>query len=374
MLVCCLFVAGVAGRIALDGWGSAGHAAPLEASVSAAAGDASVDETPQPSHQGHELFPVPTFGGKQFWGDEYFYREYRIQHHVLTSQFRLLDDQDRRHAAGSFDDCRRALQRIVGPEKMTPMRGTAVLVLHGLGRSRACMEPLCDRLRRETGWWVFNIGYPSTRCEIAAHAQVLAQILESLPEIEEIHIVAHSMGNIVVRHYLGDCGAAGSTRRVDPRIRRMVMLGPPNHGSLLATLLAENELFAVLLGTPGQQLGRQWAQLEPRLAVPRFEFAVIAGGLGDSQGFNALLPGDDDGIVAVDSTRLSGSRDFLVLPVYHTFLVDDARVMQYTLNFLLKGQFSTPGQRRPSAVSATGVSVSSIKADAARCNAAGGGP
>jgi len=304
-------------------------------------------EAPQSSRQGRDLFPVPTLGGKQFWGDEYFDHQYRIQRNALDGQCRLLDDQDLRHASGTYQECRAALDQIHRRQHWQPMRGTAVLLLHGLGRNRATMEPLASSLRKETAWWVFNIGYPSTRREIAEHARVFAKILESLPEIEQIHIVAHSMGNIVVRYYLGDCAAAGSNRRVDPRIRRMVMLGPPNHGAMLATLLGENEAFELLLGKPGQQLGREWSQLEPKLDIPRFEFAVIAGGKGDGQGFSPILPGDDDGLVPVHSTRLVGARDFLVLPVFHTFLVDDPRIIQYTINFLVKGCFTTPEQRHP---------------------------
>lgn len=302
---------------------------------------------PPATHQGEELIPVPTLGGKQFWGDEHFDHQYRIQRNVFTGQCRLLDNQDQRLAAGSFDECLAILNRFVREQKLKPMRGPAVLVLHGLGRNRACMEPLCDSLRKTTGWWVFNIGYPSTRRPIREHAKVLARILEHLQEIDEIYIVAHSMGNIVVRHYLGDCATPGSARKVDPRIRRMVMLGPPNHGAMLATALAENQVFEVLLGKPGQQLGREWSDLEPHLGMPPFEFGIIAGGLGDDRGFNTILPGDDDGIVSVQTTRLAGAADFLVLPVFHTFLVDNQQAIQYTTNFLRNGCFTTPEQRKP---------------------------
>ena len=55
-----------------------------------------------------------------------------------------------------------------------------------------------------------------------------------LDGIAEINFVGHSMGNIVIRHYLGD--EAG--KKPDGRLRRFVMLGPPNHEAYLASLAA----------------------------------------------------------------------------------------------------------------------------------------
>jgi len=60
----------------------------------------------------------------------------------------------------------------------------------------------------------------------------------------------------------------------------------------------------------------------------------FAGGLDNAQGFNPLLPGDDDGIVTVESTRLDGSADFVVVPVLHACVMNDFRVQRYTPNFL----------------------------------------
>ena len=54
------------------------------------------------------------------------------------------------------------------------------------------------------GYEVFNVTYPSTRDDIGEHARSLAHIIDNLDGIEEVNFVAHSMGNIVIRHYLGD--------------------------------------------------------------------------------------------------------------------------------------------------------------------------
>ena len=296
-------------------------------------------------HAEEDVIPMPTLGGMQFWGDELFFHQWRIQRHVTTGHCRLLDPHGLRYAWGSLDECRQTLEKIKRQRELPPMQGKAVVVLHSMGHSRATMDSLCKYLRRHGKFEVFNVSYPSTRQEIALHARALASIVENLDGIEEISFVAHSLGNIVVRHYLGDQTDQAAGRRPDPRIRRMVMIGAPNQGSIAAAALADNELFMTLTGRPGQQLGVDWPTLERRLVIPSFEFGVVAGGLGNDHGINPLLPGDNDGVVTVAGTRLPGARDFLRVPVMHPFLVTDAKVQQATLQFLEHGYFVSEEKR-----------------------------
>ncbi len=285
--------------------------------------------------------------GAQTWGDELLFYGWRIQRDAATGRCRLLDGDERLQASGTFDECREALTRIKRRRHLPPMAGKAVLLLHGLAHDRSCLRDLGRYLQKHSNYMVFNVEYPGTHQSIGDDARALASILAHLDGIEEINFVAHSMGNLVVRHYLADQTDRKTGRRPDPRIRRMVMLGPPNHGSTLANTLADNTLFKAFLGKPGQELGRQWAWEAINLATPQFEFGILAGGLGNRHGFNPLLAGDNDGIVTVESTRLAGARDFLVLPVTHLPLVFDTRVFRHTLSFLKHGYFVSAERRQP---------------------------
>jgi pimeloyl-ACP methyl ester carboxylesterase len=199
------------------------------------------------------------------------------------------------------------------------------------------MSPIAKYLEEEGGYTAVNVTYPSTRQSIADHAASLAKVVGSLEGIEEIHFVGFSMGNIVIRHYLADQTAGEADRRVDPRVKRFVMLGPPNNGSVAATSFGQNPLVQTVLGKPGQELGREWVWLEQNLGTPPCPFAIVAGGRGDDKGFNPMLPGDDDGLVTVASTRLPGASDFLLVPTLHVLLPLDPKVMRYTLSFLQNG-------------------------------------
>jgi pimeloyl-ACP methyl ester carboxylesterase len=303
-------------------------------------------------------YAMPTMGGKQFWADELFFHKWRIQRNVYSGHYRLLDEQDRRHASGTFEQCRDVLNDIKLKDHLPPMKGKAVIVLHGLFRSRDSMDSLCNYLAKYGEYEVFNVTYPSTRDDIGEHARSLSRIIDNLDGIEEINFVGHSMGNIVIRHYLGDVhkqeaqkDRSSDTAHISqgkrPKFNRFVMLAPPNHEAQMATVFADNIIFKTVSGQSGQQLGRHWKDLENNLATPDFEFAIIAGGKNNDKGYNPLLVGDNDGTISVDIAKLSGARDFTVLPIMHTFIMNDAGVKELTLRFLQHGYFFSDEQRHP---------------------------
>ena len=136
-------------------------------------------------------------------------------------------------------------------------------------------------------------------------------------------------------------------KKPEKRIKRFVMLGSPNQGAELAEKLGDNPAFIAVFGSAGQQLGKRWAELKPTLATPACEFGIIAGGTQFDKGFNPLLKEDNDGLLTVESTKLAGAADFLVLPVIHACLVNDPNAMQCTLRFLEHGYFLSPADRHP---------------------------
>ena len=52
-----------------------------------------------------------------------------------------------------------------------------------------------------------------------------------------------------------------------------------------------------------------------------------------------MIPGPDDGKVAVRHAALAGMQDSLALPSMHPFLMSNADVQQQTLRFLAHGGF-----------------------------------
>ncbi len=281
-----------------------------------------------------------TLGGRQLWGDLHYFHDWRIQRNVLTGHCRLLDGEDRRHCSGSLEECLARLTQIRTEEKLPPMKGRAVILVHGIVRSSKSFSALEKRLRDE-GFLVFGFDYPSTRISIPEAAEYLRSCIRSLEGVDEISFVVHSMGGLVVRSMLRQGG--------DRRFKRMVMLGVPNRGAEMADTLRKNPIYKAVFGPAGQQLVTGENGLPEKLPTPEFEFGVLAGARGTPKGFNPLIPGDDDGTVAVESTRLPGAADFVTRPVLHSFLMFNKDCIEDTVRFLKTGRFreSRPPQPIP---------------------------
>ena len=295
----------------------------------------------------HLNLTSPTLGGKQFWTDELVFHDWRVQRNVLTNHCRLLDENDLRRGWGSFEQCRDQLESLKRQLPLRPMRRHAVLVLHGLGRTRQSMEKMCTYLQEHTEDTILNVSYASTREPLHQHAASLAKVIQNLEGVEEISFVAHSMGNLVIRRYLAENPRVDVPSRPPPRLRRIVMIAPPNQGAELAERFRRSKVFKAVLGPSGTALAEQWDTIERQLAIPDCEFGIIAGGSGSDGGRNPLLEGDDDLVVSVAETRLAGARDFLVVPSLHSAIINNEEVQRSTLCFLKHGYFVAEEKRHP---------------------------
>lgn len=206
-----------------------------------------------------------------------------------------------------------------------------VVVVHGLGRTSTSMAVLNARLRAQ-GYRVVPVDYPSTR-------QPLDQLVDSLSvavddccasERETVHFVTHSMGGILVRAYL-----AGR-----PEYRgRVVMLSPPNQGTEVIDAFAPSPLLVSVLGPAGAALGTDSTGITASLGPVAFSLGIITGNLSTNPIASWLIPGPDDGKVGVESARVEGAADFLVLPATHTFIMNRADVAEAVVGFLREGSF-----------------------------------
>jgi pimeloyl-ACP methyl ester carboxylesterase len=231
------------------------------------------------------------------------------------------------------------LEEVKQARGLAPLSGKAVILVHGMGRSSKSWPTLTRELER-AGYLVVGFDYPSTRCAISESSEYLGKVIDSLKGVEEISFVCHSMGGLVVRAYLSS--------HSDERIRRMVMLAVPNRGAEMADLVSKWSVYRWVCGPGGCQLVTDGDGLIASLPIPQFEFAVIAAARGTADGYNPLIPGDDDGTITVESTRLPGATDFLqVNGLMHSFLMFDQRVIDATLRFLETGRLRESAAPEP---------------------------
>nr|MCH9790493.1 alpha/beta fold hydrolase [Planctomycetota bacterium] len=230
---------------------------------------------------------------------------------------------------------------------LKPMQGKAVILIHGIIRSSKSFDKLKAACQK-TGRMVVPFDYPSTQLTIPENAKYLEQVIHSLEGIKEIDFVVHSMGGLVVRSWLDQQSV------VDTRVKRMVMLGVPNRGADMADRFRSNLLFKVIFGPAGQQLvTEENNDFIADLPTPPFSFGIIAGGRNTLKGYNPLIRGDNDGTVGVHSTRLPGAADYILLPVLHSFMMNDSEAIAHTLRFLETGRFRESDEVQPIPVAET---------------------
>lgn len=296
------------------------------------------DAPAKPKKKPQIEIPVKTLGGRQFWGDVRFFHGWKIQQNVLTKHYRLLDPKDTRYASGSLERCEEKLEEIRKAKELPEMTGHAVILLHGIIRSSKSMSRM-EKSLKEGGFVPVPFDYPSTQANLDRCSEYLDQVLKSLNGVGKISFVTHSMGGLVVRNWLRN--------HKDKRLTRLVMLGTPNKGAEMADKLRDVKLFKLILGPAGQQLVSGDASDIAKLPVPEFEFACIAGARGTTDGFNPIIPGDDDGTVAVRSVMLEGATDSELFPVLHSFLPLNEAVIKSTRCFLKSGSLRESGERKP---------------------------
>ncbi len=312
---------------------SSGHGGPTAAGPPA--------ESPQrwgeASRPSVWTFAWPTLGGKQFWTDFRWWHGLRLQQHQLTGHWRVLSPRNRRLAWGSAAECLEAFHRqqdqLGDPWSCLAEPPKVVVLLHGLMRSSASLRGLAKYLVRHGCGPVVEFRYASTRASLQRHAAALTSVVKHLPGRPRVRFVGHSMGNIVLRHAIGDWLASPGGASLLERLHRVVMLAPPNQGAAIARALAVTGLFQVLTGRPGTELGRQWQATHARLATPPCPFAVIAGRARFSS-WNPLVGNPNDLIVSVAETELPGAAEHMVFDGIHSFLMDDPRVQAATAEFL----------------------------------------
>jgi len=208
---------------------------------------------------------------------------------------------------------------------------SCVILLHGLARTSSSMTVMEERLL-EQGYHVINDGYPSRDASIEELAEIaIAPAIQICNDYDEINFVTHSLGGILVRQYL--------SRHEIPKLKHVVMLGPPNQGSEVVDKLNKIPGFQFINGDAGLQLGTSDLSVPNKLGPANFDVGIIAGTQSINLILSTFIPGVDDGKVSIESTKLEGMNDHLEMATTHTFMMKNKKVLEQVTHYLSNGKF-----------------------------------
>ncbi len=208
-----------------------------------------------------------------------------------------------------------------------------VVLLHGLGRTAKSMVYMEERLMA-AGYVVYNYDYDSRKNEIGYLVDDLQKFLEAccLQKGNSLHFVTHSLGGILVRALIAE--------KIPDNLGKVIMLSPPNKGSEMVNYIKDSSLLKNIFGPASMQLGTDPDSIPNRLGPADFELGIITGDRTIDPISSWIIPGKDDGKVAIERTKLEGMTDFLVMHVSHAYIMEEPEVVDEVIHFLQQGRFS----------------------------------
>ncbi len=232
----------------------------------------------------------------------------------------IVDEAERDTWLERFQAATRTLRRVReeadAPWARADRSAMHVVLIHGMGRTPRSMARLSRRLN-EAGHSTSSFGYGVRTSSIDQLSQRFARELSAIHQ--PYAVIGHSLGNILYRL------AEPSLERLPQQI---AMLAPPNNAAAIARLVSSlplaGNVFRLLTGDAGRRLTDPAFFLS--IPQPRANTIVFAGDAGPRM----KLPFDgqpNDGIVAVQETRLSGI-EHEVVPAIHTFIMNHPRVVR----------------------------------------------
>jgi len=208
-----------------------------------------------------------------------------------------------------------------------------VVLLHGLGRDPSMMHKL-EGFIKPLGYHVYNDHYQSTKHSIEQLAQhVWHRVRHACPDInKKMHFVTHSLGGIITRVLLSQFKPTN--------LGRVVMIAPPNKGTEVVDFLKRFKFFHRNFGQAGISLGTDKEGIIHKLEPIDFELGVIAGNKTVDPWFSwFVLPGASDGKVTIESTKVEGMKDHIILPASHTYITKKQITALQAAHFIKYGEF-----------------------------------
>ncbi|EGR0101761.1 cobinamide adenolsyltransferase [Vibrio vulnificus] len=201
-----------------------------------------------------------------------------------------------------------------------------IIILHGLYMHGLVMQPLSLRLKK-LGYQTQTLTYNTVNID---EEKVFQSIDKALSTTTGNVLVGHSLGGLMIKHYLA------SRRPALQQISHVVAIGSPLKGASIVTKIQELGLGAMLGNSPKHGLNMH----EDIWDFPQ-KLGSIAGTI--PLGARPFLLMDtqtmSDGTVTVEETKISGMTDQVLTKNSHTSMIYSRYIPDQIDHFILHSHF-----------------------------------
>lgn len=201
-----------------------------------------------------------------------------------------------------------------------------IIILHGLYMHGLVMQPLSLRLKK-LGYQTQTLTYNTVNID---EEKVCQSIDKALSTTTGNVLVGHSLGGLMIKHYLA------SRRPALQQISHVVAIGSPLKGASIVTKIQELGLGAMLGNSPKHGLNMH----EDIWDFPQ-KLGSIAGTI--PLGARPFLLMDtqtmSDGTVTVEETKISGMTDHVLTKNSHTSMIYSRYIPDQIDHFIQHSHF-----------------------------------
>ena len=150
----------------------------------------------------------------------------------------------------------------------------------------------------------------------------------------KIHFVGYSMGGVLARYIVEN--------NKFKNLGKVVVIASPSQGSEVASVLTETTLYKSIFGPAICDLKKDSEFLSKMKNNVNYELGVLAG----NRSMNLItsffvLSEENDGLISVESTKVSGMKDHKTLEATHNRIYKSHATSDYVVKFIQCGEFKS---------------------------------
>ncbi|WP_017753450.1 lipase family alpha/beta hydrolase [Calidifontibacillus oryziterrae] len=209
-----------------------------------------------------------------------------------------------------------------------------IVLVHGYYKTSKDMRSLKAHLE-EMGYKGVLVDLPLTFKSIdycsSLFEDKVSKIMIDLKSEEKVHLIGHSTGGIVIRHFL-------SNEKNQQNVHRCVLIATPNQGSQLASIAGKTSRRLVNVFQTLRSLQPEEILAMDLIKHSPIEIGAVAGN-NNNLLLGKLLKNDNDGRVTIEEVYYKELHDFTIAPFGHKDIHYQKEVAQLIHHFLQTGKF-----------------------------------